>query len=266
MRKAGTLALLVLVAGGLGFVLGRRTNQARTVAQDGLRKPAASEVVASRGHAALSDVGTAPSSGGPSDFHSESCGQLAVVVSLRKLGVSVNVAAFTHAPGKHTELTGAFVSLMGLSPAEVATIDGALASADDKIAQLSAAATEAHVDPATGNWVLHTPPFPEAGGAIHDQVFNAFSSTLGRDRMDAFNSLCPGVFDQMFDGFGSTDRTTTVSRIAPTATSPLLFKIVTAYTASALGGSGTSTSVMLGADAPQVAPLIPAFIPSSFFK
>ena len=110
-------------------------------------------------------------------------------------------------------LSPAFAELFALTPPERAALQSAVDRARERMASLEL--ENAAVERATnGDVVITMRPFPQAGGAVYDEMIKAFAETLGPDRQSAFLSLAAKEVEKSLGWFGTAERALTFSQAA----------------------------------------------------
>ena len=269
MRGRPILSLSVGASLLVGFLVGHWTATTAGAGQRRIKVIELEPLRASRPPlAATKEAAVSPSAGGVGNSTATTVRSYpaSVVRALRADGVVVSVQVLDGA-SQTPKLGAGFVALFGLTPAEETTLNQAMASAAEEIKKIEVTSSDAHFDPATGSWTIHTPPFPQAGGPIHDQVFTAFTSTLGEERMTDLNSLSPHLFDNMLSAFGAEEQTVVVSPDPENSkpTSPM-FKVSTVVKSTGLGFTNSSNGQLLGSDVFKQMPLTSSFIPPEYLK
>ncbi|HVS52550.1 MAG TPA: sigma-70 family RNA polymerase sigma factor [Opitutaceae bacterium] len=109
------------------------------------------------------------------------------------------------------ELSPKFAELFALSPTETDAMQQALDKAHARIDSLVLANATTRTLP-DGKIVIDVKPF-EGGGAVYDEMMDAFASVLGKDRNGIFLQLVGsrGQLDGEFNQFGGEQRTVTVT-------------------------------------------------------
>lgn len=110
-------------------------------------------------------------------------------------------------------LSPAFAELFALTPPERAALQSAVDRARERMASLEL--ENAAVERATnGDVVITMRPFPQAGGAVYDEMIKAFAETLGPDRQSAFLTLAAKEVEKSLGWFGTAERALTFSQAA----------------------------------------------------
>ena len=108
-------------------------------------------------------------------------------------------------------LSAAFVELFALTPPERATLQAAVDRARERVASLEMEnATVGRA--ANGDVSINIRPFPQAGGAVYDELIKQFAEKLGPDRQSAFLVLAASQMEKSLGGLGTSERNLTFSR------------------------------------------------------
>jgi hypothetical protein len=162
-----------------------------------------------------------------------------------------------------TKLDSGFIEMFGLSDAEAASLNATLAAANSRLTDIAISLASAQIDDEKTKISVHVPAFPDAGGAVHDQVLAAFKAVLGPDRYAAFNELSADGFENAFSMFGLNDTTYSLN-FAPSSQGPQgreTYQIDMKYT-SPNGTYGTSHSVLMGSSIPESFPVLAHYLPA----
>lgn len=119
--------------------------------------------------------------------------------------ISVKMNRFLDPSGKLGE---GFVAMLELTPAEQANVQRAVDQARERLADYERAnSTVERKDNATV--MIATKPFPEAGGAVFDELMTAIAAAIGPERNAVFRSFGQEQVETEFARFGAVQRTTT---------------------------------------------------------
>jgi RNA polymerase sigma factor (sigma-70 family) len=109
-----------------------------------------------------------------------------------------------------TDLSKSFVTLFNLTDVETETLQRTVNTARDKLATLEK--ENAFVqEMADGSLVINMKAYPEAGGAVYDEMMKSFSTTLGAERQKAFLALASRDLERSLGYVGAADRTLTIT-------------------------------------------------------
>ena len=134
-------------------------------------------------------------------------------------------------------LSPAFIMLFALTAPEQAALQTAVDRARERGASLEL--ENASVERATNGEVsIKIRPFPQAGGAVYDELIKTFAETLGPDRQGAFLVLAASDMEKSLGGLGTSERSLTFSRAnAPGSDRPFTAKEYQSITGGTSGRS-----------------------------
>ena len=142
--------------------------------------------------------------------------RLRVLAELQKSGVLRNSIAPVDGGGR---LNKQFVELYQLSPAAAATLQRTFDASRAKMNALVLANAKM-TEQSAGKVVVQVEPFPQAGGAVYDDLMGSIGSQLGPDRTAAFSQLSADSLDDEFGAFGAAQRTLTLTRDPASTNAP----------------------------------------------
>jgi RNA polymerase sigma factor (sigma-70 family) len=159
-----------------------------------------------------------------------------------------------------TDLSKSFTTLFDLTPTETDTLQRAVNTARDKLTALEKdnAAVQEMPD---GSLVINIKAYPQAGGAVYDDLMKSFSTTLGTERQKAFAALGASDLERSLGFVGAADRTLTITPVENGAK----FDVREDHKTASESGSSSSTIVGL-AKLKTWAGSAASFIPPSFGK
>jgi len=127
-------------------------------------------------------------------------------------GVTIKVLSGDE-PSRRPRISPLFIQLFDLTPADSAKLNRALDDASRQVNDLIRAATTSHREDNGQKIVVETPPFPDAGGKVHDQLRRAFSTALGPEQRTLFDEFSEGTqLEGLDDWSGLEDEKLTISR------------------------------------------------------
>jgi len=138
----------------------------------------------------------------------------AVLAWLKAHGAFIAIPALT---GNDDTLSPLFISYFELSPGVVGKLQAGLTHARGQNDAMSSSVATGGLNADGTKLTVTVPPFPTAGGMIHDTLLLAFEHVLGPERFEAFNQVSRDNFEGEMDKFGLNTVTYTMD-LKPTAT------------------------------------------------
>jgi hypothetical protein len=108
-------------------------------------------------------------------------------------------------PVQFGQLNEDFAAVFELSPAEAQRLRASIAATRARLDALEASHAQI-VAEGNGRFTVTVPPFPEEGGAVHDDFVAALRGLLGEERWSYYTRISEADFEQSseFGGFGLT--------------------------------------------------------------
>jgi hypothetical protein len=156
-------------------------------------------------------------------------------------------------------MTAQFVRTYALSPAEVSFLKERMNDASRRIDALSLSNASAARD-AAGNFVITVKPTADGAG-VHDELLEAFRTTLGEERYRYFRELSADEFGVMLGYFGAQERTITI-KPHPTGPERFMFEDQSKSVTRDRGGFGRSGPVADRQKLVEMYPLFESLVPA----
>lgn len=169
--------------------------------------------------------------------------------------VSVKMNQFLDRSGKLGE---GFVAMLELNPTEQSNIQQAVDQARERIAEYERANSIVERKE-NGSVSIAIKPFPEAGGAVFDELMSKIGAVLGPERNGVFRAFGEEQVETEFTRFGAVQRTITFSANSDDRRRPYSFHEVQRIGPNSTSNRGFDFSTLdaLKAQAGTVARLLP---------
>ncbi|HEY1793914.1 MAG TPA: hypothetical protein VGG34_13445 [Opitutaceae bacterium] len=156
-----------------------------------------------------------------------------------------------------------FIDAFELSEPEVVELNQKLEEASRRLDELSIQAASFQIGPGGTQLIVHVPSFPSEGGAVHDELLQAFAEVLGPEKYKEFSEISGDSVESAFGSFGLADTTYTMNLVPTRDGNGGNIYAIRETSSLPLGATSEFDSPLPAVSIPEAFPVLSHFIPSN---